>query len=147
MDMPFPFQNPPTAPPAPQTQTGQAPKGTEGEDPGTGQRPDGGNMMVFMFPMIIIFVLLYFMMIRPQRREQKKREELISKIKKNDHVLTTGGIYGIVDRLKDDDVFLKIDEKHDVRIRVKRTAIVGVEKVSGPEGEAKPESKEEAKKS
>ncbi len=138
MDMIFLPQTPPAAAP----QTSQPPAG--GGD--AGASGGGGSTISFMIPLLLMFVVMYFLMIRPQRREAKKREQMIANVKKNDHVLTTGGIYGIVDRIKDNEVFLKIDEKNDVRIRVAKSAIVGVEKVSGAEGDAKPEAKEEAKK-
>jgi preprotein translocase subunit YajC len=91
-----------------------------------------------MVPFIIIFVLFYFLLIRPQRRQQKEREKMILALKKNDHVITSGGLCGVVDRIKDNDVFLRVDEKSDVKLRVLRSSIAAVEKVSGAdEGAAK----------
>ncbi|HEU4339224.1 MAG TPA: preprotein translocase subunit YajC, partial [Planctomycetota bacterium] len=52
-------------------------------------------------------------------------------LKKNDHVITTGGVCGVVDRIKDNEVYLRVDEKSDVKLRVIRSAIAVVEKVSG----------------
>lgn len=119
------------------------------KEAGTGggeqQKPADG-MMQFMIPLLLMGAVFYFLLIRPQKKQQLEREKLISGIKKNDHVFTTGGIFGIVDKVKDNEMILKIDEKSDVRIRVARSAIAGVEKVSGAEGESKPETPEEAKK-
>ena len=86
-----------------------------------------------MIPFVIIFVIFYLLLIRPQRRQQKEREKMISALKKNDHVITTGGVCGVVDRIKDNDVYLRVDEKSDVKLRVIRSAIAVVEKVSGAE--------------
>jgi preprotein translocase subunit YajC len=87
-----------------------------------------------MLPMMaILFFLFYVLLIRPQRRQQKEREKMISALKKNDHVITTGGICGVVDRIKDNDVYLRVDEKSDLKLRVIRSAIAVVEKVSGAE--------------
>lgn len=93
--------------------------------------PPAPPVWVQFAPFIVIFVLFYFLLIKPQRRQQKEREKMISAIKKNDHVITNGGICGVVDRIKDNDVFLRVDEKSDVKIRVLRSAIAMVEKVSG----------------
>lgn len=82
----------------------------------------------FIVPMIICVAVFWFLMIRPQRKQMKEREDMLNNIKRNDHVLTTGGIFGVVDRVKDNEVVLRIDEKGDVKIRVARSAIVGVEK-------------------
>ncbi len=107
----------------------------------------GGNTLLQFLPIVIIFVLFYFILIRPQRKQQKEREALLSQIKKDDHVVTSGGIFGIVHKTTDKDVILKIDEKNDVRIRVLRTAIVDIVKVSGAaDEEAKAEPKEVEKK-
>ncbi len=106
------------------------PGGTEGE-----AQPGGGGFLFQMLPFVVIFILFYFLLIRPQKRQQKDREALLSQIKKNDHVATSGGILGIVDKVKDSEVVLKIDDKSDVRIRVRRAAIVDIVKVSGGDGE------------
>lgn len=109
--------------------------------------PSGGPAYLQFLPIVIIFVLFYFILIRPQRRQQKEREALLTQIKKDDHVLTSGGIFGIVHKTTDKDVILKIDEKNDVRIRVLRTAIADIVKVSGAaDEEAKAEPKEVDKK-
>ncbi|MHC4608225.1 MAG: preprotein translocase subunit YajC [Planctomycetota bacterium] len=99
-------------------------------------RPDS-SLMTFIIPMVIIFVIFYFMLIRPTRKQQKERDAMLAAVKKNDHVLTTGGIFGVVTRLNEKDVVLKIDERNDVRVRVSRSAIAGVEKTSGSDDEAK----------
>ena len=98
--------------------------------------------MVVLFG--LIFVVIYFMMIRPQRRQAKERETMITALKKNDQVLTSSGIYGIVDKVRDHDIVLKIDEKSDVRMRVTKTAIATVIKESAA-GEKKVEPEQSKK--
>ncbi len=125
----FHCQDPPPAgaPPAGTTTTG-APAG-----PATPQAAPPGAQFLSIVPFIIIFVLFYVLLIKPQRRQQKEREKMISALKKNDHVITSGGICGVVDRIKDNDVYLRVDEKSDLKLRVIRSAIAVVEKVSGAE--------------
>jgi preprotein translocase subunit YajC len=115
--------------------------------PGAGAAPaqaPGG--LITMLPMFaLMFVVMYFMMIRPQRKQAKEREGMIANLKKNDHVLTSSGIYGIVKQVKpeDPDLTLCIDERKDVCIRVSKTSISGLVKASGaPEGELKAEAQE-----
>jgi preprotein translocase subunit YajC len=114
-----------------------------GAAPGASQSPGG---LVTMLPMFaLMFVVMYFMMIRPQRKQAKEREGMIANLKKNDHVLTNAGIYGIVKQVKpeDPDLTLCIDERKDVCIRVSKTSIAGLVKASGaPEGEPKAEAQE-----
>ena len=94
-----------------------------------------------MIPFLLMFVVMYFLLIKPQRRQAKEREGMISNLKKNDHVVTNGGIHGIVKQVKPDDpdIMLVIDEKQDVCIRVTKAAISGLVKSSGAEGKTNPE--------
>ena len=79
------------------------------------------NPILSFVPIILIFVIFYFLLIRPQQKKQKQHAEMISKLKKGDHVVTTGGIYGIISTVKDKTVLLKIDE--NVKIEVQKNCI------------------------
>lgn len=94
----------------------------------------GGGLMQLVFMIGFMFFIFYFIVIRPQRQRERERVEMLSKIKKNDHVLTTGGVYGIVMNVKDDEVTLRIDDSNNVRVRFARSAVVGV---VGPKGKEK----------
>ncbi len=74
-----------------------------------------------------IFALFFFMVILPaRRRERLQRETLANSLKKNDKVLTSAGIIGIVADLRDDEAILKIDESANVRMRILRSTIVRI---------------------
>ncbi len=79
------------------------------------------NPILSFVPIILIFVIFYFLLIRPQQKKQKQHAEMISKLKKGDHVVTTGGIYGIISTVKDKTVLVKIDE--NVKIEVQKNCI------------------------
>jgi len=81
----------------------------------------GPGPMMTIFPFILIFVIMYFMVIRPQQKKSKKHQEMLAKLKKNDEVMTSGGIYGKVIDLKDTVVTLEVAP--NVRIRVHRPQI------------------------
>jgi preprotein translocase subunit YajC len=90
------------------------------------QSPLGG---FGIFPLIfMLLIVFYLMVLRPQKKEQKKRLELINNLKKNDRVVTIGGIYGVVMNAKreSDEVILKVDETNDTKIRVIYSAIARV---------------------
>jgi preprotein translocase subunit YajC len=110
------------------------------------QQPSAGEGMLRMLPMFgMIFVVMYFLMIRPQNKQRKERETMLAGLKKNDHVLTSSGFYGVVKQIKpdDQDLTLCIDERKDVCIRVSKSSIAGLVKASGaPEGETKSETQE-----
>jgi preprotein translocase subunit YajC len=88
----------------------------------------------------IIFIFFYFIMMRPQSKERQKRQEMLANIKKNDRVLTIGGVYGIVVNVhrEADEVILKVDEANNTKLRVTLSSIARV--LSGtPAEEAKSE--------
>ncbi|QDT46225.1 preprotein translocase subunit YajC [Symmachiella dynata] len=74
-------------------------------------------------PLVAIGVLFYFMMIRPQKREQAKRQSLLDSLKKNDKVVTIGGIIGTIAAISpdSDEVTVKVDE--NTRMRFRRSSI------------------------
>ena len=88
-------------------------------------------LFTFILPLGFFFLIFYFMIIRPQNKQRKERENLINSLQKDDHVITSGGMFGIVDRVKDEEVVLKIDEKNDVKIKLLKSAIYSVEKRTG----------------
>jgi preprotein translocase subunit YajC len=51
---------------------------------------------------------------------------MVSELKKNDEVITAGGIHGVVMNVKDASVVLKVDE--NVKIEVEKTHISQVAK-------------------
>ena len=95
----------------------------------------GPSPMVTLIPFALIFVIMYFMVIRPQQKKGKEHQEMLNKLKKNDEVMTSGGIYGKVIDLKETVVTLEVAP--NVRIRVHRPQISAVltgEKSSAKEG-------------
>ncbi|MFW5960475.1 MAG: preprotein translocase subunit YajC [Chitinivibrionales bacterium] len=69
-----------------------------------------GPQMFSILPMIgIMLVIIYFFMIRPEQKKQKEKQNLIENIKKGDKIITIGGIYGTVSKMKKDTVILKVD--------------------------------------
>lgn len=80
-----------------------------------------------ILPLIaVLIVIMYFFLIRPQKKQEAKRKEMLGAIKKNDRVLTNGGIYGVVTNIKEDEVTLRIDDTRDVKVKVSRNFIAAV---------------------
>jgi preprotein translocase subunit YajC len=78
-------------------------------------------------PIIAIGLVFYFLVIAPANKQRKQQQEMLGTLKKGDRVLTTGGIYGTIQGVEPDAVYLKIAE--NVKVKVARSAISGV--VSG----------------
>lgn len=74
---------------------------------------------------VIIFGTMYFLMIRPQQKQQKLRQAMINSLRVRDKVITTGGIYGKITKVKDNSVIMQIADK--VEVEVAKTGIISVE--------------------
>lgn len=82
-----------------------------------------GEMWGMFVPMIIVVGLFYFLMVVPQRKEQAKRDALIKALKKNDRVVTIGGMIGHVANVSADGKEITLKFGENVRIPFRRSAI------------------------
>jgi preprotein translocase subunit YajC len=90
------------------------------------QKPAGGmDALLPLLPFVAIFVLFYFLLIRPQRRDQSRRQQMLGGVKKNDRVVTIGGVYGVVSNVnrEADEVTIKVDESTNTKLRVTLSSI------------------------
>lgn len=85
--------------------------------------------LISLMPLILMFAIFYFLLIRPQHKKQKEHEKMISELKKNDEVITSGGIHGTVVNVKEKTFILRVDD--NVKIEVSKSAIAGVKKQAG----------------
>ncbi|MBF0564138.1 MAG: preprotein translocase subunit YajC [Nitrospirae bacterium] len=86
-----------------------------GQGPGGGQPQGPEGMFMSFLPLIIIFVIFYFLLIRPQQKKAREHKDMLENIKKGDKVITSGGIYGLVENVSDKTVTLKIAENVKVK--------------------------------
>ncbi len=82
------------------------------------------NPLFQMVPFIFVLLIFYFIVIQPEKKKQAERKEKLSQLKKNDHVVTVGGVHGTVINVKQDTVIIRIDD--NVKIEVDREAIVTI---------------------
>jgi|GEM_PF-89238 len=82
-------------------------------------------MLTLWIPLIIVF---YFLLIRPERKERARRQAMLNALKKNDRVLTIGGIYGVVTNVhrEANEVTIRVDDANNTRIRCTLSAIAQV---------------------
>jgi preprotein translocase subunit YajC len=97
-------------------------------DPNAGAAP-GSNPLQFMLPVAIILMLGYFMLVRPEKKKQSIHKEMLQNLKKNDKIVTVGGIKGIVANVQREanEVTINIDESTGTKIRVTLDSIARVE--------------------
>ncbi|MGH7821780.1 MAG: preprotein translocase subunit YajC [Candidatus Binatia bacterium] len=86
----------------------------------------------------LIFAFFYFLVMRPQQKKEREKETFRGNLKKNDEVVTMGGLHGRVVDLKGPIVSLELAP--NVRVKIERRSIDGP--VSSP---ARTEAKEQTK--
>ena len=83
-------------------------------------------LMSPILPMILIMMIWYFLIIKPQRDKQTHHKKDLEQLKKNDEVVTIGGIHATVVNIKEKIVTLRIDD--NVKIDVDKEAVASVKK-------------------
>ena len=87
--------------------------------------PDLGAANIGQFiPYLLIFAVFYFLVLKPQQDKQKELKKLIENLKKNDEVVTTGGIYGTIVNVKDKTVVIRIDD--NAKMEIDKEAVASV---------------------
>jgi preprotein translocase subunit YajC len=77
--------------------------------------PDTGNSIISSVLWFgVFFVVMYFLMIRPQQKEQKARAEMLKNLKPGDKVVSNGGIIGVITRVDDMNVKMRIAERVEI---------------------------------
>lgn len=101
-------------------------------DPTTG-------LIMQIAPLILIFVVFYFLLIRPQQQARKRHMEMVANLKKNDIVVTSGGMIGKVKSVADDEVRVELAPNVDVRVLRHTIAEVRSKTEPAPANDAKAE--------
>lgn len=96
-----------------------------------------GQWFSFFAAVLPAMLIWYLLFMRPQMRKDKERQQAIANLKKNDRVLTTGGIYGVVRFVDDKEVLLRVDDENKVDIRFAKSAVIGVVRPDDRGGESK----------
>src|SRR5208283_6075509 len=89
---------------------------------------DPGNNWNGLLILLPIPFLFYFMIWLPQQQQEKKRRAMIDALKKNDKIVTTGGIYGTVVSMDPtgDKLVLRIDDDKGVKLTMTRSSVMRV---------------------
>ena len=86
------------------------------------QPAEGQSALTSFLPLLLIIVVFYFFMIRPQMKRQKELKNYRNTLQKGDKVITTGGIYGKVDGIKDNYIIVDVD--NNVKLKIDKSAIL-----------------------
>ncbi len=96
-----------------------------------GQPTDGAPPPLLQFlPLLAVGVIFYLLLLRPEQRRRRAHEQLVAGLKRNDQIVTTGGIHGRVVGVTDKVLTVEIAPK--VQIVLDRTAVQTVQTAGEP---------------
>ena len=67
-------------------------------------------------PLIFIFIVFYLLLIRPQQKKQREHQAMINNLKKNDNVVTLGGVHGTIVNIKEKTFVLRVDDNTKIEV-------------------------------
>ena len=88
----------------------------------------GMGMVGAIVWMVVLFGIMYFLMLRPQKKEQKRLQAMLNDMEVGDSIVTTGGFYGVVIDMTEEDVIVEFGNNKNCRIPLRKQAIAEVEK-------------------
>ena len=88
----------------------------------------GMGMVGAIVWMVVLFGIMYFLMLRPQKKEQKRLQAMLNDMEVGDSIVTTGGFYGVVIDMTEEDVIVEFGNNKNCRIPMRKQAIAEIEK-------------------
>jgi preprotein translocase subunit YajC len=85
----------------------------------------GAGALGSFLPLILIFVFFYLFLIRPQQKKAKEHQKSLSALKKGDKVITSGGIYGTISAVRDNNI-LEVKIADGVTVQITKQSIATV---------------------
>ena len=104
-----------------------------GETTATDTQASGGSMLTMLLPLALLALVFYFFIYRPQKKQEKETANMRSSIELGDVIVTTGGIIGMVVKVKDDMILIETSGDR-TKIQIQKWAVHSViEKANEPE--------------
>lgn len=77
-----------------------------------------------LLPFVLMIAVFYIFLIRPQMNQQKKRKDMLASLKEGDKIRTIGGIYATIEKIRDEELTVRIAD--NTRIRLARFGVESV---------------------
>jgi preprotein translocase subunit YajC len=84
------------------------------------------QMLANFLPLFLIFGIFYFILIRPQQKQQKEFKKMMEGLKKNDQIVSIGGVHGTIVNIKEKTFIVRVDENS--RMEIDKSAVARLEK-------------------
>jgi len=100
-----------------------------------------GSSAFLIIWVVALFAMMYFLTIRPQQQKKKKREAMMASLRKDNRIITIGGLRAVIVDVKEDDLIINIaeDSSQEFLCRIKKWGVNAVE--GKPEFAEKPAEK------
>lgn len=76
-----------------------------------------GSSIMGILPLLLMLPIFYFLMIRPQQKRMKEHKAMVAALKKGDQVVTNGGLGGVVTKVEEAFLTVRISEGVEVYIQ------------------------------
>ncbi|MEM8579407.1 MAG: preprotein translocase subunit YajC [Pseudomonadota bacterium] len=83
-------------------------------------------------PLILIFAIMYFLLIRPQQKKVKEHAAMVDALRRNDVVVTQGGLVGKVVKVHEGQNEIDVEIADGVKVRVVQSTIAAVRSKTEP---------------
>jgi preprotein translocase subunit YajC len=87
------------------------------------QDSQSGSSFIGLALPVLLIVGFYFLLIRPQRNRQRAQQALVASLEVGDDVMTTGGIFGTIVEIDDNEGTVTVEIAPGTRIRMLRQGI------------------------
>lgn len=87
-----------------------------------------GSLLTFLPMMLAVLVIYFLFMQKPVQKENARTKELLENLKKNDRIVTAGGILGTVVNAKGDSdhLTIRVDENTNTKMQILKQSIIRV---------------------
>jgi len=82
------------------------------------QGASGGSIFMQFLPLLLLFAGMWFLIIAPQRKRQKEHKAMIESLQSGDEIITSGGIYATIVKVKDDRLIVRVAD--DTRVELNK---------------------------
>ncbi len=76
--------------------------------------------------LVILIIWIYYMVTLQRKKQEKEIKKMQDELKKGDKVITYSGLSGVIDKIEEDRVILKI-YPDDIKVSVEKWAIAGLD--------------------
>lgn len=83
------------------------------------------ELLISLLPFAAMLGIMWLIMIRPQQKQAKMRQQMLDQMQPGNHVITIGGLHGVIDEIRPSDQTVVLDCE-GIYLTFNRSAIASV---------------------